>query len=236
MPQKDTPKPKKTIATPMKDVTPSDAVPTGSTSRPVLITNRPMVADPMLAKSTPAQPANGAPVTHRQAKTISPLHAQLNPDAASTMTSAEARAAAEKGLLVEPSDSVSEVEPPPASQTEEVEEPSEAAELEPEVSNDSDEKTPVSDTEPSAEDEDDDEDEEGLPAPTEQTAEEARRQQLEELIAKGTYAVPVNRTRKRRTVYIAVLVGVIAFAILVGFILQDMELIALPGVPDLGIF
>ena len=68
------------------------------------------------------------------------------------------------------------------------------------------------------------------------TAEQIRQDELEELVQKGTYAVPINQVaRKRAVVLLSVCLVLILLAALVDLLL-DMGLLAVSGVPHTNFF
>ncbi|HSX05446.1 MAG TPA: hypothetical protein VLF69_03190 [Candidatus Saccharimonadales bacterium] len=160
-----------------------------ASGRPLLVTNRPVLSDPMVTNATPAsneQPVVSAPVINRTAKTIAPVSQDLQDAPAKTQTPEPPAA----------------VEPPvePANETittaKEVhqDEPAAPAPSGPEEPAEASETVRDSDAEASAE------------AAKQQAAEDARAQELERLIESGTYSVPIDAVqRKRSRIFVAVM-------------------------------
>lgn len=223
------------------DVAAPDQTSPDPSSRPVVVTNRPVLTnDPMMAASTDSgETANlaTAPVVSRQAKTITP--------------SAEVGEATPAAASVEPDLPVDVTEAPTAEPETKISQPAapaaEVTQTEPAtVETDTPKDTlppepPVQEATPPSQ-----------PAPSyEQTASakaaddervlgeaEARRQELERLIQFGKYAVPINavqRKRSRVVIFLLCLLALVLAAALFDLAL-DSNLISMPGVPHTHFF
>ena len=205
----------------------ADSAPS-STSRPVIVTNRPMMAsDPMLS-STPEssdaeKPSNepvktaplaaGEKVINREAKNIAPV-------------SAEAASAEETSSVTDKTNESAE-----SAQTDVAKIPGEADRERKDVPGETSAENaaePSKNAEP-AQTEDEN-------TSTEAPAASDRDLELEQLIAKGTYAVPIGQVkRRRRKVLLTMLFILLLVAVLLDVML-DMGMLALPGVPHTNFF
>jgi hypothetical protein len=213
----------------MDVVTPGRGAPSSS-SRPIVVANRSILGnDPMVvgapevaegaadaaaagattdAPSGGSQTANEQPTIVHQGKTIAPLHTSVEETTEPT-AAGEAEPAAEAA------------------------EPVAAAPEEAGTSS-----TTTTDSEPAADDEDNEAKAEAggenVDA-AQKTAEEAdakRRQELEELVRKGTYNLPINAVhRKRSRALLVALLVLIVLAVVALDLLLDTGFIHLQGVP-----
>lgn len=203
---------------------PDEAMPS-TTSRPVIVTNRPMVGgDPMISsQETPETPTSAnslltAPPVNRQAKDVAPLHA------ADAVKTSEAPAPKQKDEVSEeaekPAEKIAEPKPePPANENVEAEH-----------------SKPMDKTASIATVDDDQDIVETEAALQAKTAEQARQEELEALILKGTYHLPINKVarRKMELVLSSLLILLLLLALL--DLLLDMGLLKLSGVPHTNFF
>ena len=210
--------------------TPATA-PATPASKPVIVPSRSLAGDPMLSgKSTSSsedEQPSGSPVINRQAKTIAPISEPTEsapsetPEAAQVVAAETTKTseASEQNEVAEPPDLTAPA-PESAASTEGVTSPTPG-------------QTPVADTATLSTDEseDDEEDAETGTAVQEKTAEQMRADQLEELIAKGNYAVPLNRKHNRRMNAMLAIVFVLFIALITLDLLLDMEVLTLSGFP-----
>lgn len=214
---------KKPTATPkaMDIHTPATA-PAVTTSKPVIVPTRSLAADPMLSEntsgsSTPTQAPATAPVINRQAKTIAPLSEPSLAEEPAAPVPAESEPAVAPDLTTVASESATP--PKVAAEPAAVSEANPIAEASVPATNESDE------------DYDSEDEAETGTAVQEKTAEQMRADQLEELIAKGNYAVPLNRKHNRRMNAMLAIVFVLFIALITLDLLLDMEVLTLSGFP-----
>jgi hypothetical protein len=242
------------------DVTHPANVQPSTTSRPVIVTNRPMIPeDPMINQAAQSaidieKPA-GAPkeeeapdvtsapeISAREGKTIVPI---------TTDTEVETSKAEEKGkdaeaetphttitidtgleedggenehLLAaeEPdkqTDALKEPVAPKATATKPV---AEEASSKPEPANEDTSFTAIPE---------DGQLDEGDPESKEKTAEEKRQEELEEIIAAGTYRVPIGQVAKRRSRMVFTVIIIVLLLLALLDLALDMGLLTLSGVP-----
>lgn len=252
MPAKDQEPPRVMDITHPKDVRPS------STSKPVIVTNRPMIAeDPMIAQAAREAAEKGAelpagapsaplvppdePTVNRQAKTVKPISVSQDQD-----KEVQANTPTPKPETTESIDTSSETDKPA----------SEAAEAEPVQSTETTERTtPEASSEPATAEhapapqaadttgestiaglsvDDSETDEDGEPRP--ETPEEKRSHDLESHVAKGTYFVPINQVGKRRSRMVLTAVLIVVLALITLDLLLDMGIINISGVPHTTFF
>lgn len=178
------------------DVKRPDKVTPSASGRPIIVTNRPVLtADPMVVPKADSSTAEAVPVT-RTAKTIAPV-------------SQDVEAPAEKTKAPEaptPAETTESAEPSPDTPAEQPE--AEAAENTRGVQID----TPVRDSEAAV-----------TAAEAEaEAARQARETELEQLIASGKYAVPVNSVERKRTVHTSV--GLTVLVVVLAALLIDLML------------
>ncbi len=240
------------------DIThPKDVRPT-STSKPVLITNRPMIAeDPMITQAAREAAEKGAelpagaptapvippdePTVNRQAKTVKPISVSHDDEA----TTKPAEPTAELEATPEP-DAAITIEPP--AKTTKEDEPAETTAIAEEAPTDAapepatpdpKEELQVAET-PSetaitgldVDDADTDEDDETRP----ETPEEKHTHDLEAHVAKGTYFVPINQVGKRRSRIIITIIIFVILGLLTLNLLLDMGILDIPGIPHTNYF
>ncbi len=242
-----------------KDMTPS------TTSRPVVIANRPMVAaDPMIAAEAEkaasedkASPSTllSAPVVSRQARKLEPPSHDGDEATATGKVKVVENMIAENAVeeaMAPPLDSALQ---PEASNTEEKQEESpESKEVAPvkleDAQNEKVVKTDSNDEKNSeniAQDADSTsskmtvEEDEELDADVEKakqtkSTEQMRQEELEAQIAKATYAVPINRVARKRTAITGVLLLITILLIALLDLLLDMGLLKLSSIPHTQFF
>jgi len=215
----------------IEDVTKPEKVAPSATARPIIVTNRPVLAsDPMMVAASDAQPKEKSDTPEatisRSAKTIAPISKDIVVD------HAEAE---------ETKDTAPEQDDPsatPAKEPEEAATPETPAKSEEPVEPKPEEPTPA-ESEPES-------DPESEPEPTEpardveaeQTAKEAkeseataeRMQELESLIEKGTYTVPINAVRRKRSRIFATIfiITTLVVAVIALDVLLDANIVKLP--------
>lgn len=239
------------------DVTHPKNVRPSSNSRPVLVTNRPMIAeDPMIAQvareaaekgselpagapSAPLVPSEEATVS-RQAKLVKPIsvsHAddvEVKPEEpiADTDTVAE----------------VEDIETTYASDAKEPEAPSDSTAAPAEAVNDAATEQTYPAQRPAAamhaanmpgegaamSIDGDDGDEDSEPRP--ETPEEKLSHDFEAHVAKGTYFVPINQAGKRRGRIVMSIVVIVLLGLIMVNLLLDMGIIDIPGLPHTTFF
>ncbi len=240
------------------DIHPLGTAPTVAAGRTVVIGNKPMAGDPMLSANKsqqtsgtkPAENSSGdtvtAPVISHHVKTISPLEnndteeplEQENDAVAKSVEVTTAKkvkqpddSGAEESIqsgadASDGSETVSDSKEDKADKAVSApslnEKPTDPAPVEEAVSNESDENVS-----PAAEEES---------ALQEKTAEQMREEQIETLIQKKTYAVPIDKTgRRRHNAVLALLLAVILAVIALNFLL-DFGVITIPGAPSTDLF
>lgn len=183
---------------------PEQRTPSAS-SRPIILTNRPVMAnDPMMVasedttKQTAPTTSPEVPTPGHQEKIIAPLHTEAS----------------------EPDETVTE-EP-------------KAAAVEPSM----DDKTAEEDAEPSEDVQQKSEISIAAKAEAEQEAAEKRQAELEALIEKGTYAVPINAVKRKRSrqVTAALIVVCLLLVVVAADVALDSGLIKVSGVPHTHYF
>lgn len=206
------------------DVAEPDKISPDPSGRPVVVTNRPVLAnDPMMVeeKAGQAPMPTTAPVVTRQAKTISPISDGITATDPVTDTEPPATPAPSVKSSDEPETSVPEL--------------TETSHSYKAVTADAKEATPETGTIPT--------DEESALKKSAAEArllgeEEARRQELEALIAAGTYAVPINavQRKKSRMVILLLCLLAVALAAVLFDVALDSHVISVPGVPHTHFF
>lgn len=227
-----------------------------------MVTNRSFIAnDPMLVGTAKkAEPEDSVTAAHRTVKTIQPVSAGMqpvtpldnpsNPESASVLKPleipdpkpSEAAAAAEDSEPVSSGAS----EPSPAAETpaSAAETPTLAAPSEPDKPSPAPEKPKPAEAEPKPEAAPEPEIPEAPLSESEeaakkadadseaQAAEDAKNQKLEELIASGTYAVPINAVQRKRSRMFVAAMCILALLLLVVLLdaLLDVGIIKLPSV------
>lgn len=222
------------------DISAPDQTAPDPTSRPVVVTNRPVLAsDPMMVEDKASEAESTmltAPVVSRQAKTITPLDAEDVVEKTETQeadaheTEPEA-AADEKTEPTEPAKEETDAKPPKAEPRPEDKEPEAAAEAH--------EEEPKS--EPAAEPEPTEEEIKAHHDATDAKEEEvdtARQNELERLIASGKYFVPINAVQRKRARIIAIVLSVIALLLAIALfdLALDSNALSVPGVPHTNFF
>lgn len=243
------------------DITHPKNVRPSTNSRPVLVTNRPMIAeDPMIAQaarevvdknydqpagapSAPLIPA-GEPVVNRQAKTITPINA-------SHADEVSANAAEPVSEPAGTTDGVAPVQLEEIDQKAATEDLVQEAEKLDSADFDASEKAPEpkvakqapelqiveTPSEPPASDlviDGEDTETDGNTHPD--TPEEKQSHDLEALVAKGTYFVPINQVGKRRSRIMLTVIVFVLLALIALDILLDMGIINIPGLPHTTYF
>lgn len=238
------------------DIHPVGTAPTITTGRPVIVGNKSMANDPMLSINKPrtnknattdeiaAGDATTAPVISRHVKTISPLAAsdvggaleQENDAVAKSVEAITVSKAKEEESAVAEEAEKADVDASEASEPEVVADIPESAKAEPEP------KETPEDSRPVEEAVKDEIDENATPlleeetALQEKTAEQVREEQLEDFVQKKTYAVPIDKTgRRRHNAMLALLLMLAAVVVTVNFLL-DFGVITIPGAPSTDIF
>jgi hypothetical protein len=233
----------------MDVVAPGQAKPSAS-SRPIVVGNRSVLGnDPMVVTENEAQPAGeateaqptpqsaaGTPIiVNHQAKTVAPLSTPepTADDAAPTESTPTPDDKAEAAKPEEPA----EAEP-----AAEAEKPSDADAPPKEP-----ESQPADDQPEDKPDDSGDDEEPSAPADNgesakaaKKAAEEAdakRRLELDDLIASGKYALPINAVRKQRSrAVLLVLVLIILLAVVTVDVLLDTGVLHLQGIPHTSFF
>jgi hypothetical protein len=238
------------------DVAAPDQTVPSATGRPILVTNRPVLTkDPMMTDESPqAEQAtnNNGPVMNRQAKTIVPITADETESAKAE--TATATTSAEDNITEEPNPEKPE-EPTVVS-----EETKESPSVKPDAEEppQKDAEPAVTPTAPSEEPAEVDTDEAGKDTPEAAKylsdeevlaakasdeervlgEEEARRLELEQLIASGKYAVPIDALGRKRSRMVTAVLTV--SAIVLGLILfnaaLDSNVISVPSIPHTHLF
>jgi hypothetical protein len=219
------PTPKKTGKV-MDTVHPGDTPPSTS-SRPVIITNRPyMTADPMLSTSDatgvndeeklsgePSGTAKDTPHITREAKDIAPV--ATDSKAAATTETKEVADNAEKPSTADTT--APKPEPAPA-------EPPQPATEGPVTEDTASQQTPDEVAKPEDTDEPESDDE------------KKKQFEIEHHIAAGTYFVPIGRVKHRRRVVLALIVFGALFAVIMLDLLLDMDILHISGIPHTTFF
>jgi outer membrane biosynthesis protein TonB len=191
-----------------------------TTSRPVIVTNRPVLGnDPMVNPDQTDETKSAVPMT-RTGKTISPVSEDL---IATEETKDEPAAAAEKPEL-----ETAQTEEPKAAEAK-VEEPAEAPKPEPEPEEDAAVESSIPTGRDAAAESQADE----AKAAAEAEAAATRQNQLEEMIASGKFNAPINAVHRKRSQVVAVLLVLVAIllAVAVADAALDAGLISIDGVP-----
>lgn len=245
---------KQAVAPKTMDIHPAGTAPTVTTARPVIVGNKSLATDPMLsankaqdttATSTEEVPSTGvttAPVINHHSKTITPLSDSTTDDALTTENEAvaksvEAITGSTKGVETatnsvasdepdmpagEPIKEQSTEEPSKEKPTEEVQQKLDETSSDggEELESEQDPATPVDGDETAIQ---------------EKTAEQMREEQIEEYIQKKTYAVPIDKTgRRRHNAMLALLVVLVALVVALNFLL-DLGVLTIPGAPSTDI-
>ena len=244
---------KKTPSVKIIDISAPDQSSPDPTSRPVVVTNRPVLAnDPMMVDgpaSSKTVPST-APVVSRQAKTISPISDTMTID-----TGVDAKAPTESAQPTEPNTATLPEEnsvPTNTAPTDTVG-PSVEAGAAPIVQKAT--STAVEEPKPSEPVAPPEESKPQVPAPKPPTdeeiasekavaderilgEEEARRQELERLIESGKYAVPINAVRRKRTRTVVLGLSILAFVLAVALfdVALDTHTIVVRAVPHTHFF
>jgi hypothetical protein len=231
---------KKTKKMPPKDPNITDVSRPGKTApsasaRPLLVTNRPVLAnDPMIVDGAkPAEPTAVTAMTHRAGRTIEPV--------TPSEQSAEAQPAGEvsKPLTDAPELPIDVKDPEPSTPAaSKLEPPVVSSQPEPAKPNPKpfDSPAPSVDTITTDDAESTDED---VTVSQAQAAEDLRLQELEKLVDSGTYQVPINALqRKRSRMFVAAMcIVALVLALLLLDALLDANLINLPvNVPHTDFF
>lgn len=234
------------------DVTDPDAVkPEQASGRPIIVTNRPVLAnDPMVKPEETAGELPSAPTLSRHGKTVAVPGGK---------SEAELEASVE---TTEPEAPAAEAEPEPAAKdaptapetsadasTEDVEEDAgaEVAPPQPEAEAEKPEPAPKAEEPAGAglpEDDKEDGPAEGELSPAEQRRQQAQEaaarkaeEELEDLIESGAYHLPIRSTRQRSaliTLVLALLILILAVVLL--DLLLDVGLVHLSGIPHTSYF
>lgn len=220
------------------DIKKPGGVTPSSSARPILVTDRPtMATDPMIATDAPKVVAESTHPMSHNAKVIRPL--ALGEDA-----SEEALAKKKKEVTSEISSETESEPEAPAKVAAEV--TAETAELKPgttSATSDEPKKADYAETETSEADDKSDipetphRDSEAEVTAAEAAAIEAqvaRESELEELIEKGTYAVPINAAHRQRMHLLTVLLWMFTLIVLAVVVVDaalDAGLIEISGVP-----
>jgi hypothetical protein len=232
------------------DISAPDQTSPDPTSRPVVVTNRPVLTnDPMMVdqdvpESTPGLPT--APVVSRQAKTINPIAAAKEPEAEPTtekaseatptpVTVVEADASPEVVVAEKPKISEKPAETTPAPEKEEPEAAKEDVSKAPEEAKDEPAQEAPAEAEPTEEEAKAKHD---ATDAKEQEVDTARQKELEELIAGGKYVVPINAVELKRARIITITLAVLALvlALVLFDIALDSNALSVPGVPHTNFF
>ncbi len=214
------------------DVTHPRNVQPPTTSKPVIVSNRPMIAaDPMIA-GMPAKPAAedvelpaGAPEP-----TVPPEAVTQNHESKTILPTEDLLKAMEQPKPVEKA----EVQPAevPADEPAKIAEPT-PPETEPSVKPQDTpakpEEVPAIETDDEAEEEDDD-------TPKPETAEQKRERELETIITSGKYYVPINRSGKKRAMVVLVIALCLIGLLAVADLLLDMGIVRVSGIPHTSFF
>lgn len=179
---------------------PSKTLPT-TTSKPVIVTNRPMIAtDPMMvADKKPEAEAPSAPDMAGRGKTLQPLDTDLaTPSAEPTPADAAASTASPTPAA-------------PVATTEPAAEPVALAAT----------GTPMADQDPEAAAQ--------AAEIAKAEADVARQQEVERLIAEGTYAVRIDSGQRSRMRALLLVLFLVVLAVAVTDVLADADVISLPS-------
>ncbi|MCA9318147.1 hypothetical protein KDA06_00725 [Candidatus Saccharibacteria bacterium] len=225
------------------DIHPAGTNPASLTSRPVIVTNRPMAADPMLHVSNDDATANPSSeategtkiASSRHSRTIDPLSTATH---SQRVSAAEPDATAAQPTDTEPTEgdtTLPKSDTPSTASEQPLLADSESVPAGPRSSRapvDSTTADPTVDTDDDqlADDEDDTHIDQiaGDTMLQEKTAEQLRREQLEQLAQKGTYALPIYTARRRRkSIIVGSIVGALLIVMLLN-LLMDMQLFELP--------
>jgi len=177
-----------------------------ASSRPIVVTNRPVLAsDPMVVSSEKqsSETDGEVKVVNRSAKVINPID---------TLDKSET----EEPAALEPE---AAADPPPAD-TAESPEPARSTELEKPEARDAEAEASAAETEA-------------------ETARIVRMQELEQLIASGQYAVPIDAVQRKRSRMFVFLMCFLALVLLVVLLdaLADVGIMSVPsGIPHTHIF
>jgi hypothetical protein len=200
----------------MTDVTSPGKTAPSASSRPIVVTNRSVLAsDPMIveAKPTPGSDASSDVMMHRTAKTIEPM-------AADAQVAVVGNAPLAETALVQMTAPETITPPEPVQEEPKTLTPPAAAPAPEEPLRDAEAAASAAESEAVA-------------------AEEARQQKLEELVETRAYAVPINAVqRKRSRMFIAAMciLAVVLALVLVDAVL-DANIIKLPnGIPHTHFF
>jgi hypothetical protein len=202
------------------DIKSADETTPSSTSRPVIVTNRPVLGnDPMMnagGDTTDTKPAQ--PMT-RSAKTIKPVSADM---VAKDKQEAPAAEAATEPVAADVPEAPAAAESETPAETPATEpEPAAKAEEEPD--------TAMPATRDAAAESQADE----AKATAEAEAAEARQNELENLIASGKFTAPINAAHRKRSRMIAIVLCLVALllAVAVADAAVDAGLVTVDGVP-----
>jgi hypothetical protein len=232
------------VAPKIIDVTaPNKSAPAPS-ARPIVVTNRPVLAsDPMIADKAPEaiEPA-GVPIVSRQAKTLKPPQPNETTEADAAPKPEPAATAAPTAEAVPPGDA----KPEPTEPAESVESSPVATITEPGPK--AKELPPNEPAKPTApvignqsdvdEPENEQTDAEKAATEKQQAADNSRSQELEQLVTSGKFNVPINavqRKRSRTRVLLLCVLAVVLAAALVDAAL-DSGAISLSGIPHTHFF
>lgn len=215
------------------DVTHPRNVQPPTTSKPVIVSNRPMIAaDPMIA-GMPAKPAKedvelpaGAPEP-----TVPPEAVTQNHESKTILPTEDLLKAMEQPKPAEKA----EVQPAdvPAEEPAKTGEPIPTAAEPPAKTQD----TPTQPEEvPAIETDDEETEEEDEDTPKPETAEQKRERELETIIASGKYYVPINRSGKKRAMIVFVVILCLIGLLAVADLLLDMGIVRVSGIPHTSFF
>jgi type IV secretory pathway VirB10-like protein len=193
-----------------------------TTSRPVIVTNRPVLGnDPMVNPDQTDETKSAVPMT-RTGKTISPVSEGLIAPEETKEESADAPAPEKPEL------ETAQTEEPKAAEAK-AEEPAEAPKPEPEPEEDAAVESSIPTGRDAAAESHADE----AKAAAEAEAAATRQNQLEEMIASGKFNAPINAVHRKRSQVVAVLLVLVAIllAVVVADAALDAGLISIDGVP-----
>lgn len=207
------------------DIVHSNKVQPSASSRPLIVSNRPYMAiDPMLNEDSSATEVAGAPALDNtglnEAAEQETLHDSKAQESVVKVPTEEQTETSEAKSEVEDSQD--------AHVSSEIDEPKITLPVEPPEINEDKEAAPeISPTEEDVSEEDATEPQSA--AHEQEPARSARDEELERLIADGTYAVPINTLRRKRRKLLLVLVAAMLVALALADIVADMGIISVPS-------
>lgn len=215
------------------DVTHPRNVQPSTTSKPVIVSNRPMIAaDPMIAGMPPKSTAEdvelpaGAPEP-----TVPPEVVTQNHESKTILPTEDLLRAMEQPKPAEKAEA--QPEEVPAEEPATIAEPTPATPEAPAKTQD----TPAKPDEvPAIETNDEETEEEDDDTPKPETAEQKRDHELETLIASGKYYVPINRSGKKRAMVALVIILCLIGLLAVADLLLDMGIVRVSGIPHTSFF